>query len=71
MRTLAEYRREAGFRTQEALSNATGFKRVNICKWETGRMYPRIHDIPKLAQALNVTEGEIIAAVTASKQDSA
>ena len=68
MRTLlAEYRREAGFSTQEALSVTLGIQRSTIAKWETGVSYPRAPLMSKLAKRLNVSEGQIIAAITTAR----
>lgn len=65
---LAKYRKLAGYETQEQLSLVLGVERGTVAKWEVGDRYPRPPMLPKLAEVLNVTEGEIIAAITASKK---
>ena len=71
MKSLAELRRDAGYNTQIALSKVTGFRQNDICRWESGDRKPPVRNIPDLARILNVTEGEIIAAITESKQSTA
>ena len=67
MRTLATIRREAGYKTQAELGKALGINRTQIAKWENGSRSPRLLLIPQLAEALKITERELIAAVSASK----
>lgn len=66
-KTLADYRREAGYNTQYSLSIEMDVERNTVSRWESGERFPRPQVIPKLALLLNVTEGEIIAAITAAK----
>lgn len=66
--TFHDMRLNAGYKTQDELAERIGKKRASIAKWETGVAYPRHGTLPALARALNVTEGEIIAAITAAKQ---
>lgn len=66
-KSLADYRREAGYDTQERLSMVIGVNRGTIARWELGRRYPRTPMLPRLAKILNVTEGEIISAITTAK----
>ena len=67
---FAATRKNAEYTTQEALGRAVGVPRSTVAKWETGERYPRPPMIPKLAKVLNVTEGEIIAAITATREAS-
>lgn len=66
--TLAEHRKKAGFNTQEELSSALGVERGTVAKWEVGDRYPRPPMITKMAQILNITEGDIISAITSAKE---
>lgn len=66
--TLADYRRAAGYNTQEELAVALNVERVVVTKWETGDNCPRTMMIPELAKALKKTEGEIIAALSETKE---
>ena len=66
---LGDYRRDAGFGTQKKLAETIGVGRNVISRWETGERSPRLPMIPKLAQTLGVTEGEIIAAIAAARRD--
>lgn len=67
--TLQELRKAAGFNTQEMLAQKIGAKREAIAQWEIGAAYPRTPLIPVLAQALDVTADEIIAAIMAAKAE--
>lgn len=67
MKLLVDYIRAAGYRTQEELSETLGVRRNTISRWETGKRYPRPPMLPRIAAALNVSEGEIIAAITAAR----
>lgn len=66
-KTLAMIRRDAGYSTQAAFSSVLGLRRTQIAKWETGNRYPRPIMLPRIAAVLHVTEGEVIAAITAAK----
>lgn len=68
-KSLTDYRREAGYKTQDKLAKAIGVKRNTVSRWEIGERYPRPPMISKLAHLLNVNEGDIIAAITASKRN--
>ena len=69
--TLQCLRKSAGFSTQESFAEALGLKgRAVVAKWETGASYPRTKTIPQVAKLLNVTEGEVIASIEASKNAS-
>lgn len=65
---LSYYRKDAGFETQLELGNALGIDRGVVAKWENGLTYPRPPMITKLAKTLNVTEGDIIEAITNAKR---
>lgn len=71
--TFADLRKAAGFKTQAELSEKLGLKSggAAIALWEAGKRYPRTQFIPVVADALGVTEGEIIAAITAAKENGA
>ena len=56
LRTL---RKKAGY-TQESLSELLGISFMTVRRWETGKVTPRMDEIKKLAQALNVTEDELL-----------
>ena len=66
-KSLSEYRREAGFRTQKMLADKIGIRRNAVARWELGHRYPRPPMLPTIAQALNITEGQVIASITAAK----
>ena len=65
--TFSDYRKAAGFSTQEQLALSLGIKRSAVTKWETGRTYPKTLMLPKVAKTLNITEGEIIIAIKSEK----
>ena len=62
---LKALRKQAGY-TQEALSEVLGLSFMTVRRWESGKVAPRMDEIKKLAQALNVTDDELLN----SKQDS-
>ena len=64
---LGNLRRSAGFMTQGDLAEKIGVERVTISRWESGRREPRLAMITRLSKTLNVTERELIAAISASK----
>ena len=68
LKTLADYRRDAGYKTQQELIPSLGVRRSALSRWETGSRYPRTPMITKLALLLGVTEGEIIDAISAAKK---
>ena len=70
-RNLAELRVDAGYKSQKNLADIVDVTRSAYAKWENGICYPPAQKIVQLSKALNVTEGEVIAAVTAAKQKSA
>ena len=66
---LREYRRKAGM-TQEQLAGLAGISKGFLGKMETGRKWPNIDMLIRLAQALNVRPGEMTdALVTRWKSD--
>jgi len=69
MRTFAEIRVLSGFKSQENLAKVSNCTRSAVAKWETGLSYPSAQKLVKLASVLGVTEGEIIKAIVASKQN--
>ena len=56
---LKELRKKAGL-TQSELANAIGASLLTIFRWEKGERQPRMDEIKKLAQALNVTDSELL-----------
>ena len=56
---LKNLRKKAGF-TQEMLANLISFSLKTIQRWEKGERQPRMNEIKKLANALNVTEDELL-----------
>ena len=58
--SLREYRKEAGFKTQQSLADALGISRSMIAKWELGITVPGVFMAQKISKVLNKTEGEII-----------
>jgi len=66
---LSERRKAAGFSAQEQLATMLNVKRAAVSKWEAGRTYPRAPILSRLAAALNVTEGEIISAITKARNE--
>lgn len=55
---LREYRLKAGM-TQEQLAGLAGISKGFLGKMETGRKWPNIDMLIRLAQALNVRPGEM------------
>ena len=68
--TFSEYRKAAGFSTQDQLAKKLGLKRSAIAKWETGRTYPQVPMLSTVANILNITEGEIITAINSVRNTS-
>lgn len=56
---LLEKREEKGI-TQDVLANFIGVSKASISKWETGKTYPDITLLPKLAAFYNMTVDELI-----------
>lgn len=67
-KSFSELRKEAGFESQEKFCIAAGLERGSVAKWETGTSYPRALMLPKLATILNVSEGDIIAAIATARE---
>ena len=57
---LRALREKAGL-SQEELAHRSKFSFMTIRRFETGKITPRIEDISRLAQALNVSEQELLA----------
>ena len=57
--TLRAFRKKRGF-SQEELAHRSKFSFMTIRRFENGEITPRIEDISRLAQALNVTEQELL-----------
>lgn len=66
--TLQNMRICAGFNTQGEVAQKIQVNRTLISKWESGIAYPRPTMLPQIAQLYNVTEGDIIAAITKARQ---
>ena len=66
--TFAELRKGIGLK-QEDIARHVSIDRSSVARWETGISQPTIDKIPLLAKLLGVTEGEIIAAIAASKNE--
>lgn len=58
--TLRAFRKKKGF-SQEELADIVKVSLKTVQRWETNARQPRIDEIRKLAQALNVTEQELLA----------
>jgi transcriptional regulator with XRE-family HTH domain len=56
---LKELRQQKGL-TQEELANALFVSRTAISKWESGRGYPNIESLKRLAQLFSVTVDELL-----------
>ena len=56
---LAQVRKAQGL-SQERLAELSGVHRVSIARIETGEISPNIRTLEKLADALQVTVGELI-----------
>lgn len=64
-----ELRKNAGYSTQEQFAQRISVPRSCVAKWEAGLAKPQIEKVPSIAEALNVTEGIVIAAIlTAVKE---
>ena len=57
--TLRAFRKKKGFSQEELADRAKIILRTYI-RWENGETQPRIDEIRRLAQALNVTEQELL-----------
>ncbi len=57
---LLRLRKERGL-SRAALSDRTGFSRPSIWAWESGKTVPRRSNLPALAEALGISEHELIA----------
>ncbi len=58
--TLRAFRKKKGF-SQEELAHRSKFSFMTIRRFENGEITPRLDDVSRLAQALNVTEQELLA----------
>ena len=56
---LRDFRKKAGF-TQIDLADLVSVHETTIRRWESGKGIPRMDEIKKLANALNVTEDELL-----------
>ena len=56
---LKGLRKKAGI-TQSELAYLIGVHETTIRRWESGKVTPRMDEIKKLAQALNVTDDELL-----------
>lgn len=59
MLNLQKYRKREGL-TQKELADLVGVTHNTIWRWETGKAAPKISDIEKLAEVLQVTTKELI-----------
>lgn len=57
---LLRLRKERGL-SRAALSDRTGFSRPSIWAWESGKTVPRRSNLPALADALGISERELLA----------
>ena len=53
---LREARKAAGY-SQEAFANKMGISRTNYIPCKTGKAYPAIMTVPKIARALGIPRG--------------
>lgn len=65
---LKEFRKKAGL-TQQELATKIGIAQTQITKWETGFAEPSLRWIRKIADALGVTQQELIGGSNAEKTD--
>ena len=56
---LKKLRKKAGL-TQEELSETLGISYMTVRRWESERSIPRIDEIRRIAQALNVPESDLL-----------
>ena len=56
---LKVLRKRAGL-TQEEFANAVKVSMMTVCRWEWGQRAPRLEEIKRIAQALNVTDDELL-----------
>ena len=59
---IKELRESAGI-TQVELANVIGVDRSTVTKWETGEAMPRAALVPKIAEALGCSIGDLYADV--------
>ena len=69
MQDLAMLRKNAGYVTQDAFSKAVGVDRSTVAKWETGARCPPTQKLPMLSKLLRCTEGDVISACKAMRQN--
>jgi len=58
-------KREALNITQKQLADRLGVERSTVAKWEAGAAFPSAAKLPKLAEVLGCTVGELYTKVTA------
>ena len=59
MEEIRKVRKKRGL-SQEQLAKNSGLSRYSIINFETGRRDPRVKDLRKIANALNVSVAELI-----------
>ena len=64
--TLKEYRKSKKMR-QIDLANVMNINRSTVAKWENGMIFPSFQKIIKLAAVLEISETEVINAISCSK----
>jgi len=67
---LLRLRKERGL-SRAALSVRTGFSRPSIWAWESGKTVPRRSNLPALAEALGISEQELLAGDTPARTHAA
>lgn len=66
METFRQLRFDANL-TQQHMADKLGVDRTTVTKWESGDGYPRTRTLPQVAALLGCTEGDVIAAINATK----
>lgn len=64
MNEIKELRKKAGF-TQVKFTEAMGVTQSTVSQWESGRVLPDTAKLPKLAEVLGCTVGDLFAKSTA------
>ena len=70
MSLIREWRENAALK-QEDIGKALGVTQSAVSQWESGETHPRGKQLLKFAAMLNRTSDEILAAISAAKQQSA
>lgn len=66
--TFAELLKEKDLHRAQ-VARRVGVNRSAVARWARGDVKPKIEQLPKIAEALNVTTDEVIACFTKAKEE--